>query len=428
MFTYRTVPPEKRKFESLEITRAELKHLGNNISQYIINSDNYEVIRIDLIFDAGISRQDMPLTASTTNAMLMEGTRNLSSSQIAGLLDFNGAYLNVEANPDTATVSLLSLNKRLPETITVLNELIKEPSFPEKELKVYLNKRKQNFIIDNSKVKVLAQRCFNELIFGACHPYGQKVEVPDFDNINNGQLIEFHSRHYTSDNCKIILSGLVNEPVTDFTGEYFGKAMWNNDKTSIFNNNVIEDKQPEKVMINKPDAVQSAIRIGKLMINRDHPDHTGMIVLNTVLGGYFGSRLMSKIREEKGYTYGIGSIIVSLQQAAYFFVSTEVAAEVVKECTNDIYTEIRKLREELITEEELNRVRSYMSGDLLRQFDGPFASADGLRTILDSNLDYSFYEQLFHTIRQITPMELNMLANKYLKEESFTEVVAGKNN
>jgi predicted Zn-dependent peptidase len=153
-----------------------------------------------------------------------------------------------------------------------------------------------------------------------------------------------------------------------------------------------------------------------------------MMVLNTVLGGYFGSRLMSKIREEKGYTYGIGSALVSLRNAGYFFISTEVASGACSEAINDIHGEIRKLREELISDAELNRVRSYMLGDILRQFDGPFASADNLRYLLDLGLDYGFYDKIIHTIRNVTPDDLNVLANKYFQEDSFTEVIAGRNN
>jgi predicted Zn-dependent peptidase len=271
-------------------------------------------------------------------------------------------------------------------------------------------------------------RKFNELIFGSSHPYGQKVEAEDFGKVEQKQLSEFYYRHYSSAHCKIIISGKVDESVKSKIEEYFGKTEWNN--IDAFPSRYFKscNNGPVKFPVPKPDSVQSAVRTGKLLVKSDHPDYSGMMVLNTVLGGYFGSRLMSKIREEKGYTYGIGSALVSLRNAGYFFISTEVASGACSEAINDIHGEIRKLREELISDAELNRVRSYMLGDILRQFDGPFASADNLRYLLDLGLDYGFYDKIIHTIRNVTPDDLNVLANKYFQEDSFTEVIAGRNN
>jgi len=145
-----------------------------------------------------------------------------------------------------------------------------------------------------------------------------------------------------------------------------------------------------------------------------------------VFGGYFGSRLMANIREDKGYTYGIGSAMVSFRHAGYFTISTEVGAEVTKDAIKEIYFELNKLQTEKISENELSLIRNYMLGTFLRSIDGPFALADRFKGIYFNGLNYDYYERYVETIKSITPKQLQDLANKYLKKDEMIELVVGK--
>jgi predicted Zn-dependent peptidase len=184
--------------------------------------------------------------------------------------------------------------------------------------------------------------------------------------------------------------------------------------------------QTGKFLIEKQDALQSAIRIGKMLFNKSHSDYIGMLVLNTVFGGYFGSRLMSNIREDKGYTYGIGSAVVSFLHAGYFTISSEVGTEVTQSAIKEIYYELERIQSELISNSELTRVRNYMLGAFLRSIDGPFALADRFKAIYFYGLDYEYYDRYIETIKTITPAELRNLANKYLRKDEMIELVVGK--
>jgi predicted Zn-dependent peptidase len=179
-------------------------------------------------------------------------------------------------------------------------------------------------------------------------------------------------------------------------------------------------------IIPRKEVFQSAIRVGKELFNRHHTDYAGMQVLNTVLGGYFGSRLMKNIREDKGYTYGIGSMIISLHHSGYFVIASEVGTGVTKKAVKEVFVEINRLRNELIPENELSLVKNYIMGQIIRMFDGPFATADTIKSILEYGLDFDYYDRTIETIMGITAVELRDLANKYLKPETFTEIIAGK--
>jgi zinc protease len=172
-------------------------------------------------------------------------------------------------------------------------------------------------------------------------------------------------------------------------------------------------------------AVQTAIRVGTFLFPKTHPDYLEFQVLNTILGDYFGSRLMANIREDKGYTYGIGSAIMELNQNGYFVIVTEVASEVTENTLTEIQFELKHLQEELVTEDELSLVKNYMLGQLLKSADGPYAMLDLYNSADMYGLDFEFYDLAIAKIREITPERIKELALKYLNWDDFLVITAG---
>jgi predicted Zn-dependent peptidase len=289
---------------------------------------------------------------------------------------------------------------------------------------VYIQNHKQQLIVDNEKVGSLVRRKFNQIIFGNEHPYGFLVQPEDYDGLKVDDLRAFHRRKYSPSNCTIIVSGLVGDSTIQLLNKFFGK--WKTDGIEIrAEKPAFKPAQEKKHYVVKEGAIQSAIRIGKPFFNRSHPDYPGVAVANTLLGGYFGSRLMSNIREEKGYTYGIGSAVVSMKQEGYFFISTEVGAKVTNDALKEIYYEVDLMREELVDDEELEMVRNYMLGTFLKGIDGAFQLAERFKSIHLSGLDYGYYDHYIEKIRTIGPEEVREYARKYFDPASFFELVVG---
>lgn len=422
----RKLAPAFKVVEKIELIQATEKRLQNNIPVYAINAGTQDLIKIEFLFSAGMYQQDMPLQAATVNTMLEEGTSKLSAAQIADGVDFYGAFLETSVSQDQASVVLYTLNKHLKVTLPIVEQVIKDATFPQTELETHLINKKQRFFVNNQKVANVARKRFSELLFGEKHPYGINVKEHDFDRIKQTHLIDFYKKAYVSNNCKIILAGKVTDDLYKLLNDHFGNNDWSATTNCV--KKLDEEKAtPEREqLIYKQDALQSAIRIGKLLFNKTHPDFQSLQVLNTVFGGYFGSRLMSNIREDKGYTYGIGSGIASLQNGGYFFISTEVGAEVCKKAIHEIYFEMNRLREELIPESELQLVKNYLLGTFLRSVDGPFAMADRFKGILEYNLNYEYFNTYVATIKAISASKLRDLANNYLDKESMVELVVGK--
>lgn len=422
----RKTPPPYSRITEIKLPQLENLKLKNGTEIFLLRSGTEDVVKIDLVFNAGSSLHPCPLVAGATNSMLTEGTTNHSGAELAEFFDFHGVLVQTSTDHDFGSLTLVTLTRFASEMVPLLAEITKKPTFPKNDLKVYLNKRKQNFLIASEKPKILAKRKFNEMIFGSSHPYGRIIQLSDFDNINIETLQDFHSRHYSPANCRIIVSGKFDSAVPELLNQHFGNNNWPVSKYTPFEKDVPEPFDLHKEFIEKPGAMQSAIQIGRLLFPKSHPDYQGMLVLNTILGGYFGSRLMTNIREEKAFTYGIGSSIVNLKNTNYFTIVTDVATEVANDAVKEIYIEIEKLRTDLVTHEELDRVRNYMAGEMLNLFDGPFAQSDSFRSLNDHGLEFDFYNELLHTIWHITDEQIRELARKYFQHDMLYEVIAGK--
>lgn len=423
----RTVAPAFRAIEHIHIPEAESHQLSNGIPLHIINSGSQELVKIEFIFKAGMYFQSQPLLASSTNNLIETGSKNYTANQISERIDYYGGFLELETGHDLASVTLYTLNKYFNETIGVLQDILLHPTFPKDEFDIYINNKKQKHLINAQKVSVLVRRRFSELLFGENHPYGRDAKDEDFDKVNTNLIRDFYKEHYNSKYCTIVVSGCIPKELPGKLDSLFGKSNWgNNDLTPFVSREKINTTTQLQHLVLKEDAIQSAIRVGRILFNKTHPDYFHFQVLNTILGGYFGSRLMANIREDKGYTYGIGSGLSSLSNGGYFFISTEVGADVTQKALDEIYKELKVLRDKLVGDEELTTVKNYILGQFLRSVDGPFALADKFKGIWQYGLSYDYYANYFNAVNKVTATQLRDLANKYFQEKDLIECVAGK--
>ena len=420
----RTAQPLLKKIDSLSISQPKTIVLSNGIKQHTFESNKHDAVRFDLIFKAGTALQNKMLAASTANRMLKEGTTKHSGHHIASRMDYHGAYIDLTTTKDFAWVSLFALKKSIPRLLPLLAEMIKEPAFRPTDFRILNSQQKQQFVVNSQKPKHIARHLFNEMIFGSGTPYGQSATVSDFDGLSNLDLAEFHNRFYNHSNACIILAGAVDETVQNAVSEYFADQWGSsgNGQTKIQQS----FQSAGEHWTEKPGSLQSAIQMGKLIINRNHPDFTKFIMLNTVLGGYFGSRLMSNIREDKGYTYGIYSQIAPFEQDAYFTIATEVGRDVTQQAMNEIRLEINRLRTEAIPQDELQLVRNYLTGSYLRGLDGVYNQSEKFRSVLGLPQGMDYYLQALETIQTVTTDELLELAKCYLDPESMLTIVVGE--
>lgn len=419
----RTQAPDFKQVSTINFIHPKKDNLDNGIPVFTIYSGEQDLVRIEFIFDNVNWNPEKPLQAIAVNAMLNNGTSKLSSKEIAEQIDFYGAFFQTEYAQDQSSVTVYTLNKHLASVLPIVKDVLSNSQFPQKELDIYIQNQKQKLQVNLKKNDVLGRKEFSNALFGDT-AYGVDIQLKHYDALTRDDLVDYFKSAYTPNNCTIIVSGKADEQSLLLLNNQFGKDWAKSNSTK--NNFSFAAGTQKTVYLEKAESLQSAIRIGKIAINRKHEDFAGLQILNCVLGGYFGSRLMNNIREDKGYTYGIGSGIISLQNAGYFFIGTEVGADVCADALTEIYKEIELLKNDLIEEEELSLVRNYMLGSMLGSLENVFSHADKFKNIHFFDLGYDYYDHYIEKVKTITAEELKALAIKYLTTDNFTEVVVGK--
>ena len=421
----RTTAPESKAVESVTLIKPEHIKLDNGCNIFSFNSGDQELVRIEWIFQNLRFDAAKPLLNVAVNTMLIEGTSELSASEIADRIDFYGAFLQVDYGYDHSQVVLYTLNRHLAKTLPVLKAIISDSVFPENELETFIRNQQQKLQVSLQKNDILARRAFNKAIYGDTI-YGLAANFDDYKALKRDDMLAHFKEMYQPSNCTILIAGKVDGEALELISTSFGSEWSNYSETAHTRQPELQPAGERFYFVEKPEALQSAIRMGLPMVNRTHPDFPALQVLNTVLGGYFGSRLMANIREDKGYTYGIGSGLSSLEKGGAMFIASEVGADVCRDAVAEIEKEINLLKTELIPEDELSLVRNYMMGSLLGSLENVFSHADKFKNIYFSGLDYDYYDRYIETVKNATSEDMIALANKYLDLDKFYKVIVGK--
>lgn len=421
----KTPPPIKNWNDPLPL-KIEKVRLDNGLVIYFVDAGTQELMKIQGLFNAGVRYQDKAFVAKFTNALVPEGSRQYSARQIAEALDSHGAYLNNNTGLDTGTIGFYVLNKHFPAMMPVIEDIIKNPVFPEEEVEIYKNNSYQDFRVKLEKVDFLAKRWFHRQVYGTDHPFGKIGSLEDFDKITRQDLVDFHAQSYSAQSCKVIATGKIPKDFLKIMDKHFGKDDFTTREIPGRPVSMEGLPAPRKEYFPKKNALQSAIYIGKPLFSRTHPDYFDFNIMNTVLGGYFGSRLMKNIREDKGFTYGIGSRLASHHSGGTFSISAQVSAQHTREALQEIYKEIERLQNFLVSDDELETVKNYLSGQILQSMDGLFSISNIATRLVEYGLDISYMEDYFARINSIQANDIRDIAQKYLAIDSLHELVVGQ--
>lgn len=420
----RKIKPSIKEISKITLATPQIITLDNGIRIYLINTGQQDACKIEFFFATGRPDEHKQLVAKSTLRLIKDGTPQFNSAELAEKIDFYGAALNLNAQLDASSIVLTALNKHLPNLIPVVYDIIWNPTFPEYELEVYKKNNQERLKLELLKNDVLAYRKFTELIFGINHPYGYNSYPETYNDIQRSDLQKHHSERFGSNNCTIFISGKVGNEEINLINHYFGKINKIVNPQPL-NLNKIQLFEPQKIKIDNEDSIQTSIKIGMKCFNRKHPDYNGMFVLNTIIGGYFGSRLMLNLREDKGYTYNIYSSLDTMKYDGYFYISTDTSHSLVEKAKTEIFREIKILQDQLIDPIEHKMVKNYLLGNLLSMMDGPFNTMDVVKTYISEDIDLNHFDQLVEYIQNFNAEDIRTLANKYLNEDQLWEITVG---
>lgn len=415
-----TLLPRSRPYSSPlpEIFKIDLP---NGAEFYPIRRGHVKALKLELSFAAGRPYEEKIGLATATLQLLKGGTLHRSATRLADGFDHWGSSVNLDFYIDTCGIKLFVLEKYLPQTLPLLVEMLTAPRFPHSELSLYKRQQKEKLRSDQSRGDVVAYRHFTENLFGADHPYGYNSTPETIDRLTRDDLFAHYQANYSMKGCRIFLSG----SFSDETAELIAQTLGSLELAPFRPRPVLSDKtvpSPSRQTIAMDSSVQSSIRLGRRMFKRNHPDYEPVFVLNTLLGGYYGSRLMQNLREKQGLTYHIYSSLDTFLYGGYFLISTEVDKARSELALNQIKMEIRRLQEQLIPAPELLTVKNYLRGSFLNYFENAFAYSELVRALSQEGGVRTF-KKLLEGLEKVDSRTILHLANKYFQEKDLSLVM-----
>lgn len=413
--------PQFAEIERFHLPTPEIIMLDNGVPLIQFDKVNQEVLRIELIFKAGKWHETKRGTSYFTSHLLDKGTLSKNSLQIAETFDLFGSSVEVNPGFDFTSLSLYTLSKNIKNVLPLFCEIALFPAFPDSEFTLLKDIFKQNLKINKEKSSYLAGKLIRQNIFGSNHPYGNSVDESEVEDLTQADLINFFKVKFHLH--EVYVTGLLNDSVKQMLTRSLSEFRIASETEAILNFDEGQKKHTQHV--EKSDSVQSSLRLGKKIINRNNPDYPSIVLLNHILGGYFGSRLMKNIREEKGLTYGIHSSINTLKNDAFFLIGTDVNKENRELALSEIKAEIRRLRENTIDTEELETAKNHLLGSLQLETANPFSVLEKIKTIRLNQLNSDFYSDLFDGIRVTNSEAIKSIAQSHLHEENLYQVSVG---
>lgn len=397
--------------------------LDNGVEVYAVNAGTQEVLSLELVFSAGNWFEQQNNIAAATNFLIKNGTKNKTAFQLNEHFDYYGSHLSRGCYNETANIVLHCIDRHFATHLPVIAEMITDAIYPQHELDIYKQNMQQRLTVNLKKCDFVAGRLIDEYVFGKNHPYGVYSNKEDYDSLHQEQLQNYYKKYYTEGKCIIFAAGLLPANFEQELNKTIGQLPLNQKEIPTIVHPVIPAAEKKYRIVNDPNGVQGAIRLAQPFPNRHHPDFQPIQVLNTLFGGFFGSRLMSNIREDKGYTYGIHSYILNHISTTAWMISTEAGRDVSEATITEVYNEMKDLREELVDDEELQLVKNYLIGTILGDLDGPFHIIGRWKNLILNGLDENYFYRSVNIIKTISAKELQELANKYLHPEKFYELV-----
>jgi predicted Zn-dependent peptidase len=397
--------------------------LNNGVEVITVEAGEQEVMLVEWVFDAGNCYESQNLVAAATNFLLKNGTTHKTAFEINEHFEYYGAFLNRNCYNETATITLHTPSKQINHLLPVVREILTDATLPENELSIFCTNAKQKMQVNLKKCDYVASRLIDAYVYGPHHPYGKYSDPESYDQLQTAALLHFYRQYYAEGNCIIFAAGKLPADFIAQLNQLFGDLPLKPRKQTIPAAAFDPATEKKYRISNDPSGVQGAIRMARPFPGRKDPDFPKVQVLNSLFGGFFGSRLMSNIREEKGYTYGIYSYLQNHIQSSAWMISTEAGREVCEATIKEVYHEMEILRNEEVDAEELQLVKNYMMGSLLGDLDGPFHIIARWKNIMLHGLDENHFYHSVNAIKSTSPDELKALANKYLLPEVFYELV-----
>ncbi len=420
----RKLTPQNTDIPMPHLTDFTKDTVCDNFDIFSLKDKTNPIIKFKIVCNIGLWHNKKHGVSILAAKMLQGGTNTKDASQIAQQLDYYGTYFDISIDNDYAYITITVLKKFYKNVLEIIIDIIENSIMPSQYLMLQKSILKDKMALERRNYSYLALEHLCQHIYGKEHPYGKVLYPKNIDNVKIDDIKGYYKNNIFS-KIKVFIYGDFETSDVDMF-KYLKKQITSPPPTNNASKGRYKDFRDIdtslNLILNIPDNMQNTIVFGTLLPKKDHEDFLGLVVLNEHIGGYFGSRLMSNIREKLGYTYGIHSKIHAMQESSLFYVVTDVSLGHADEVYNRCLAEIAKIVSTTINDGELNMLKNYMKGKLLITMNDPFAKMNNLIKVCNFGLNKSYYENLYKKIDKITAKDIIELAQKYLGTPKFPHV------
>ncbi len=390
---------------------------------YTFPSDNTELVKMDLLYEAGSAYQTKKLCATAAAQMFSVATSAMDSAALSEFMDFRGILTESDCQVYQATVTFYFLRRYADDLLPVVADMLRGMAFSKADFDVWKKRRRQEMLSALQKPDAVARREYYRALFGAGHPLGRYATVDDLDILSDDDVRRFFDDYYRSDRLTVVVAGAVDTMLLESVGKYIAIA------APLAKRDLLPSATrtgEDTVHVHIPNATQTAIRVGRLLpFGWESEEYARFVLLTTILGGYFGSRLMSSLREDKGYTYGIYARTQIYRGAIVFYVTANVASGRSADAVGDIMLEFEKLSRQAVPDEELRLVKTVFAGDFMRSVDGIFERSARFCDMYATGVTELLTDNLRDVMSSATAESIQKTAESLLAPSEMTVSTAG---
>lgn len=424
----RSVAPEVKPLSGISMPPLKSYTLSNGVRFNMFNGGDCEVNRLSVVIDGGVAEDDDARRLALMNSVSTEGTAGYTAEDVAEILDYNGSWLTTSESVHHSTRTFFSLNKNIDNVLPVIGQIVCEPTFNQRQVDVACEKAARLIELKRRKVKYCSSSLLDKMIFKPGQPLAIQPSPEAVRSVSPSELRHLYSKALSSSRIHVFLAGKISDSLESTVASFFESIA--TDSPGIAARRVIfaPAAPPHTASLVVPGALQSAVDAGMPVIGRDNPDYDMLRMAVVILGGYFGSRLMMNIREEKGYTYGISAALMGYRDCGQVRISTETDNAYVESVIREIRCEMERMHDpSTYTPEELLRVRSFIESTLASQLDTPFSVMDYHMTRLTIGAPEGYFDNQLKVLSVATPESLAEISRRYLNPDNLYFAVAGGN-
>lgn len=421
---FRLTPPPSGDIRMPNIPPHTVRQLPNGVSLCVLLGGAQPVVKVEVCVRGGTARSERAAVARAAASLLTEGTEAHSAQEIAETLDFFGASIVPSCSLARASLSAVCLQRDVRKVVDLLHEILMRPAYPDKELDIYKAQELQNLEVQKLRSSNMASKLMAQTLYDDGDRRARFATRETFETLTSGLLREFHREAYVPNNAYVFVSGRPSDADVEFIAETFGAESWARGEDWMAAPPRFRHGARRKMV--EHDGEQTSVRIARPLFDRKHPDFITFQLVNAAFGGYFGSRIMQNVRERLGLTYGIYSSVAVGNYCGTHSISSEVKTGSHEVVVEEVFREMRRMADSLLSPREMQTMRGYLLSEILRNFDTVFTTADAIFDLLLHGVDTGVFVELYDAVRDAGEEDIRGVAARWLVPEEYSVVCVGK--